>query len=142
MNKGNSFIELVPSLWALSTASTTPIVDAATLRTILVGYMPTALSFSIPTTIAYTTAIPFTQALTIITGKTLASNDTLTIAANPVEGSGAQTWLDGNGTNTPVFTNFDYQSGTFDNTNGVRNFITMEYIGGKAMISILNMTAV
>jgi hypothetical protein len=100
------------------------------------------VTYNTPVTIAYTTAIPFTRALTIITGKTLESNDTFTIVASPVEGGGAQTWLDGNGTNAPVFTNFDYQSGTYDTTAGVRNLLTMEYIGGKAIVSILNMTAV
>lgn len=110
-----------------------------------VGITPaqvTALTFATPATIAYTTEIPFTRMLTIITGKTLASNDTLTIGANPVEGAGAQTWLDGNGTNALVLTNFDYQFGDFDSTNGVRNLLTMEYIGAKSIVSIINLTAV
>jgi hypothetical protein len=100
------------------------------------------LSFNIPTTIEYTTIIPFTNALTIITGKLLITNDVFTIASDPVEGSGAQTWLDGDDVHSPDFTAFDYQSGTYAATSGTRNLITMEYLGAKSYISILNMTAI
>lgn len=102
----------------------------------------TYLNFNIPTTIAYTTSIPFTRALTIITGKSLTTSDVFTIASNPVEGGGAQTHLDGDGSHSPDFSSFDYQSGTYSNTSGIRNLITMEYLGGKSYVSILNMTAV
>jgi hypothetical protein len=100
------------------------------------------VAFSTPVTIAYTTEIPFTRALTIITGKSLTSSDVLTIAESPVEGGGAQTWLDGDGSHSPDVSAFDYQSGTYDATSGTRNLITMEYLGGKSYVSILNMTAV
>lgn len=96
----------------------------------------------LPTTIAYQAEIPFTRPLTIITGKSLTTNDTLTIGANPVEGYGAQTWFDGDGSHSPVLTNFDYQNGTYDSTSGTRNLLTFEYIGGKSIVSILNLTAV
>lgn len=98
--------------------------------------------FSKVETIAYTTEIPFIRALTIITGKLLTSSDVFTIAANPVEGGGAQTWLDGDGSHTLDFLVFDYQSGFYDSTSGVRNLITMEYLGGKSLVSILNLTTV
>jgi len=98
--------------------------------------------FSTPITISYTTTIPLIRALTIITGKTLTSTDVFSIDSDSVEGGGAQIWLAGDGTNTPDFSAFDYQSGTYDNTSGIRNLITMEYLGGKSYISILNMTAV
>jgi hypothetical protein len=100
------------------------------------------VAFITPATIDYTTEIPFTRALTIITGKTLESNDVFTIAANPVEGGGAQIWLDGDGTHSPGFTAFDYQSGTYAATSGTRNLITIEYLGAKSYISILNMIAI
>jgi hypothetical protein len=107
-----------------------------------INELVTKVTFLYPTTISYTTEIPFTRSLTIITGKTLTTNDVLTIASNPVEGGGAQLYLDGNGSAQLVTTNFDYQSGTYDPTLGVRNKITMLYEDGMSYISILNMTAV
>jgi len=100
------------------------------------------LSFNIPTTISYTTVIPFTRALTIITGKSLITNDTFTIGASPVEGGGVQTWLDGDGTHVPDFSAFDRISGSYDLSIGITNLITMEYLGGTSHISILNETAI
>jgi hypothetical protein len=80
--------------------------------------------------------------MTIMTGKTLTTNDTFTIAGSPVEGASITTWLDGNGTNIPVDTAFDYKVGTYDQTSGVRNVIVMYYMGGKAFISYSPQTAV
>jgi hypothetical protein len=40
-NAKNALLTLNPTVWALSSASTTPIADAATLRTALLGYFST-----------------------------------------------------------------------------------------------------
>jgi hypothetical protein len=40
-NAKNALIELNPTQWAVSTASSTPIADAAILRTALLGYFST-----------------------------------------------------------------------------------------------------
>jgi hypothetical protein len=100
------------------------------------------VAFSTPITIAYTTTIPFTRALTIITGKSLTTSDVFTIASDPVEGGGIQTWLVGDGSHSPDFTAFDYQSGTYSTTAEVYNLITIEYLGGNTFVSILNMTTI
>lgn len=102
----------------------------------------TNVVFATPATIAYTTAIPFTRMLTIITGKSLTSNDVLTIAANPIEGAGAQMVLVGDGSHAPDFTAFHQKIGDYDTTAGVKNLITMEYIGGEVWVSIKEGTAI
>ncbi|MDD5358567.1 MAG: hypothetical protein PHX80_05430 [Candidatus Nanoarchaeia archaeon] len=93
-------------------------------------------------TISYTTAIPFTNPLTIITGKILTTNDVFTIAANAVEGNGAQLVLIGDGSALPDLTAFDLQVGTYDSTAGIYNLLTFEVIDGKYWVSILNATAI
>jgi hypothetical protein len=40
-NAKNALLELNPTAWALSTADTTPVADAAALRTVLLGYFST-----------------------------------------------------------------------------------------------------
>lgn len=93
-----------------------------------------SIEFLKPSNIAYSTTITFNKALTIMAGKTLATDDVLTIAANPVEGSSVEVVLIGNGTNTLTSSAFNYQSGSFDNTNGTVNFIVMHYANGKSHI--------
>jgi hypothetical protein len=93
-----------------------------------------SLVFFKPTNVSYSTTITFNKALTIMAGKTLASNDVLSIAANPIEGASVETALIGNGTNTFDSSTFNYQSGAFDNTNGTVNYIVMHYANGKSHI--------
>ena len=89
--------------------------------------------------IAYTTNIPFDKSLTIISGKTLETNDVFTIAGNPVEGGGFMMELVGDGdSHEPVLTAFDDVAGTFDSTALVRNLIIGIYLGGRTKISIKN----
>jgi hypothetical protein len=107
-----------------------------------ITYTAEQLSLVYPTTISYTTTIPLTALMTIMTGKILTTNDIFAIAASPVEGASVTTWLEGNGTNIPVDTAFDYKVGAYDQTNGVRNVIVMYYMGGKAYISYSQQTAV
>ena len=83
----------------------------------------TFTNFNTPVTVAYNTVIPFDKGFTVMTGKTLTTNDTFTIGANPVNESCCKLVLVANGTATPVFTNFDEKTGDWDATNGVKNVL-------------------
>lgn len=108
-----------------------------------IGKLQGQIDYLKPVTVSFTTTIPFTHALTIVTGKTMNQNETFIAAANPVEGYGAQTWLIGNGTAYIIdFSAFDRKIGDIDFSSGVKNKITMQFIGGEYEVSILNMSAV
>jgi len=92
--------------------------------------------------VSVTTEIALNRQLTIITGKTLTTNDIFIIASNPIEGCGAQIVLIGDGSHSPVLTACDYQVGTYDSTAAIANLLTFEYINGKVWVSILNGGAV
>lgn len=81
------------------------------------------LDFNTTASSAYNTEIPLNKALTVMTGKSLTSNDTFTILANPVNEAACKVVLVGDGSHSPVFTNFDEMTGTYDTTNGVKNVI-------------------
>ncbi len=114
----------------------------STLLPTLVYTTDFVVTFNTPNSIAYTTAVPFDRALTIIAGKSLDANDVFTVVAGGYDGAGAQISLIGDGSHAPVLTAFDFQVGTYNTTVGVYNLLTFEYVNGQYWVSIVNGTAI
>lgn len=91
---------------------------------------------------AYNTEIPLNKALTVMTGKTLTSNDTFTILAAPVNEAACRVVLIGNGTNIPVFTNFDEITGEYDATLNTKNIILFYRLESVNYVNITQTTSV
>jgi hypothetical protein len=93
------------------------------------------LQFNIPANVAYTTVIPLNKSHTIITGKTLTSNDALSVASGAIEGGQAEIQLTGDGAHSPVWPSGSVVVGVYD-INAV-NIIYFAYVNATLKITIV-----